>query len=165
MRCRSCKNATKRKSFVITPFLRTPVDSPPKRIELGSGPSYCKKCQKVLKSPWKVGIGVHWRTLPIRTGDYRRTPPIHTRCYRRTPPICTGCHRRTLPICTGCYRQTLPSAPGITGGPIRGHKICCNQSQFPVHLAEFAKMHWVRLADSEKSHQSQLSTDCKVRQG
>ena len=59
-----------------------------------------------------------------------------------------GATWQTPPICTGSYRWTPPSAPGITAGPIRGHEICCNQSQFPVHLAEFASVHWRDLAES-----------------
>ena len=46
----------------------------------------------------------------------------------------------------GATWRTPPVAPGITGGPIRGHEICCNQSEFPVRLAESAKF--------------QLSADC-----
>ena len=49
-----------------------------------------------------------------------------------TPGV-TGAVRRCAPApfaCnTRCYRRTAPAAPGITGGPIRGHEIYCNQSE------------------------------------
>ena len=86
--------------------------------------------QKSLSSPWKVGIGAG----ACNTGCYRRRSPV-------TPGV-TGAVRRCAPApfaCnTRCYRRTAPVAPGITGGPIRGHEICCNQSEFPVRLAPIA---------------------------
>ena len=56
-------------------------------------------------------------------------------CYWRRPPVkpgVTGEHCRCAPALV---------APGITGGPIRGHEICCNQSEFPVRLADIAGAH------------------------
>ena len=57
----------------------------------------------VLNSPWKVGIG---EEVACNTGCYRRRPPV-------TPGV------------TGAVR---PSHRELQG-PIRGHKICFNQSE------------------------------------
>ena len=43
--------------------------------------------------------------------------------------------------CTRCDWHHPPVAPGITGGRIRGHEICCNQSEFLVRLADIAGAH------------------------
>ena len=72
----------------------------------------------------------------------------NTWCYWRCSPVTlgvTGEHRRCAPAIfacnTRCYRRMVPVAPGITNGPIRGHEICCNQSEFLVRLADIAGAH------------------------
>ena len=69
---------------------------------------------------------------------------------------------------TGCDWRSPPTAPGITGGPIRGHEICCNQLKTtsnswctwrtpPVTPGATGRVRPVVLSESAKS---QLSKDC-----